>query len=274
MQKLLRISDLEGLDDASRAIHLKAFASLRFLYMRLIEQRSEEVKYQVKISPGTSRAQGVHASEVAGCGRALFYGMMGVERKSNNTNTGMIMRFNLGHAIHALLQHDFRLICEKFVHEGATLSFEKEAKISPALGGAAEEWNIHSSCDGVFTWYEDGEPVRRLGLEIKSESEKGFLDLHNPRDKHRAQTTVYMKCLDLPMIWVLYYNKSNSNFTAPSPPWLFQFNHNARDQLERRIADATINVRRNSLPDKEETYECSWCPFAWTCGPKSAKEKK
>jgi hypothetical protein len=270
----MTISDLEELDDESRAEHLKAYDSLRFLYMRLIEQRTEDVKYQVRIPTGSSRKPGVHASEVSGCARALTYGIGGMERRSNNTNTNMHMRFAVGHAVHSMLQHDFHSICSQFAHNRATMSFKDEVKIDPSLGGAADEWNIQSSCDGVFTWYEEGGPVRRLGLEIKTESEKGFLDLHQPREKHRAQTTIYMKCLDLPMMWVLYYNKSNSNFTSPSPPWLFQFNRNYWDQMERKIADATIAARGGILPKKEETYECSWCPFTWTCKPKSAKEWK
>ena len=252
MQKLTKIEHLDTIGDATRAEYLKKADSIRFRYMRMLASKDEDVSYPVDISAGAGRDPGVHASEAGGCLRALTYGVGGTERKSNGHNVNMLMRFAVGHAVHAMLQHDFHLLCA----DDKELSFEDEVRINPGRGGAAAQWDIYSSCDGVFTFEdkETGEPYLRVGLEIKTASEKDFDKLHEPKEAHRKQTCVYMKCLDLPLMWTLYYNKSNSNFTEPRAPWLFQFNPKLWRTLEQRISRALSFFDASTLPKREEGF--------------------
>jgi len=149
------------------------------------------------------------------------------------------------------------------------LSFEPEVSITPKTGEAADKWNIYSHCDGLFTFYgDDGKPCLRVGLEIKTEAHKGFAGLREPRDYHLDQTTVYMACLDLPLLWILYYNKSTSNFTPPYAPWLIQFKQHRWSRLQGRIAKATALAHAQAVPAREEGFHCTWCAYGKICKPK------
>jgi len=264
---LTKINDLHRITPAQRKRCLKLLDQLRFRYMRMIEQRDEPISYQVDIKADSDRAPGIHASEVSKCMRALSYAIRGTEKRKNPSNTNIRMRFGIGHAVHAMLQNDLHLLAKR----EADLSFKDEVPISPAIGGAAEIWNIQSSCDGILQFHEGDsettEPFLRVGLEIKTESDKRFAKLVEPREDHYKQACVYMHCLDLPLMWMLYYNKSNSSYTPAKPPWLFQYNPQTWSKLERRMAEATASAYGGVLPDREESFECSWCPYAWTCGP-------
>jgi len=263
MEKLTKIEHLESISAETRMRYLKKVDSLRFKYMRLIEGRTGDVRYDVHIGGGEHRAGGVHASEVGGCLRALTYAISSTERIPGKSNCNMLMRFAVGHALHSMLQHDFHTMCK----EDDEIGFEDEVNIDPSIGGPAGTWNIHSHCDGVFTFFEKGEPYLRVGLEIKTASDKDYSVTNEPKTKHREQTCVYMSCLDLPLMWVLYYNKSNSNFTGPHAPWLYKFDAHLWRKLEKRMSSATIHSIRESLPARDEGFECSWCPFSWTCDP-------
>src|SRR5690606_11437879 len=90
-----------------------------------------------------------------------------------------------------------------------------------------------------------------------------------PESDHMEQTCLYQACLDLPLMWVLYYNKSNSNFTTPYAPWLFKFDrHKWENELQPRFAKAHAHAQSQQLPDRTEGQHCQWCPFAWLCKPK------
>jgi hypothetical protein len=110
-----------------------------------------------------------------------------------------------------------------------------------------------------------------VGLEIKTESEKQFEKLREPRDYHKEQTTLYMAALNLPLMWLFYYNKSNSNITSSFPPYLFQFDRKLWDTLEMRFAKAHGMAAQNQLPARTEGMPCRWCAFSYTCQPSLLK---
>jgi len=226
-------------------------------------------KYEVNIGGDRKRAPGVHASEMK-CKRTMVYSIQGTERKPVSAelgNTNMRMRFASGHAHHAMIQNDFHRMCRRF---NGTLTFQDEVRIHPGLGGAAAQWDMHSSCDGEFTFWHNQQPYLRVGLEIKTKSGPEFSKMVKPDKEHAKQTCLYQKALDLPLMWILYYNKSNSNWTNSEPPYLYQFNaHLWTTELEPRIADAHVHAQGRVLPAREEGMHCRWCPFAWDCKPPS-----
>lgn len=237
--------------------------------------------YTVDIPGSETREPGVHASEL-GCLLRVVYSLLGVERRpatdTDAKRTNMKMRFNIGHAVHAMLQHELKLMCEWLVGD---VQFQDEVRVNPEIGGPAAQYLMRSSCDGIFTFYPPREDYTvnvpaylRVGLEIKTASEKEFDKLVKPKDEHREQTCLYMKALNLPLMWTLYYNKSNSNYTKSSPPFLFQFDHALwTSKLEPRIQSAHQFAQAKQLPPREEGFYCRWCPFAWTCNPPSANRK-
>ncbi len=275
MYQLLTIDDLKTIPEEERNKLLEMVMKLSDIYFDFIKNDVESFAYETEIFGETTRTPGIHASEVSNCMRKLVYAIQHMERKPSSDDRNMKMRFRLGHAIHGMVQRDWYRIAEK---SGGHIIFEDEVKVGPELGGMAELWNIHSSCDGILTlcrlvgsqWV----PVIRIGMEIKTESGPQFENLKSPRDYHEEQVCIYQNTLNLPFMWLFYYNKSNSNITTSFPPWLFKYDENLWDKLEMRFVKATHRAETNNLPDREEGMYCKWCPFSWTCKPKILKYKR
>jgi hypothetical protein len=275
--RLLTTADLNQPTEVLQPLIERA-QSLSRIYFDFVEKDPGGHEYKVQIGREDKRSGGIHASELSGCFRKIVYSVNGTERKVNQggraRDTNMLLRFRLGHAVHALLQNDFERMADK---TNGYLTFTPEAKIHPDMSEVAEELDIHSSTDGIFTFHERGqsgwEPILRVGLEIKTASDKSYSDLKKPYDENIDQTMLYMACLDVPLMWMLYYNKSNSNLTTPYDPWLLKFDQKRWDRLMMRSVKAHHLATIGQLPLKEEGMECRWCPFSWECQPDYIKNK-
>lgn len=271
---LLTIRDLDQSDE-KLAPFMEMAEQLSGIYYDFIkEDQNEAYKYEVNIFGGSSkeRKPGIHASEISKCERIMVYSLMATDRIPNTTsvNINMLMRFRLGHAVHAMVQNDWHRIAKV----DDNIQFADEVKIHPGLGGKAEEWELMSSCDGVVTILRGGIPQVRVGVEIKTESGPQYDKLKKVRPDHEEQTCLYMAALDLPLMWTFYYNKSNSNITNSHNPWLYTFNTKLwEDQLEMRFARAQHMAETKELPDRKEGMQCSWCAYGHTCKPKYLKSK-
>ena len=223
----------------------------------------------VYLGDDTKRSPGLHASELNTCIRQATYSLRGDERNPGKIDANMRMRFRLGTMMHASLQDDFEHLCAQTL---GRVSFEDEVRISKEMGGVAAQYDYASSCDGVFTFCDDcGQPYLRLGLEIKTMSAGEYDKAKAPKPEHVQQATLYQKCLDLPLVWYLYYNKSNSNWTRPSAPWVVPFAKDSWSILEARSIQVHQHVAVGTLPDREEGMPCTWCPFSDSCGPAFTK---
>lgn len=225
----------------------------------------------VHMGDDTNRTPGLHASELNSCLRQAFYAVKGETRDIDPTklDVNMRMRFHLGTAMHSLLQDDFHRVAAT---TGGRVLFEDEVKIDKSLGGVAEKYDYSSSADGVFTFLDEtGVPYLRFGLEIKTMSDKEFEKNKKPTAKHHEQGTFYQKNLDLPLIWYLYYNKSNSNWTRPEAPWIIPFDNKEWGKIEAKSESVHLHVVNNNTPDREEGMHCKWCPFTKQCQPTMLK---
>ena len=266
---LLTIADLD-LPQEVLAPYIQRAQCLSELYFaHIANDQNESYSYNVDIWGTKGRSQGIHASEISKCMRQIVYCIMGVEGQPpvQDADINMLMRFRMGTAIHAMIQNDWRRIAAR----RDDLQFQDEVSVSPGMGGIAALWNIHSSCDGLFTFLDgQGYPEMRVGLEIKSISGDGFQKLKAPQQDHIEQTTVYMATIDIPLMWILYYNKSNSNLTTSFSPWLFQFDRERwANDLEIRFARCTHMAQMGELPEPTDGMHCRWCSFAYTCQPKA-----
>lgn len=274
---LLTIADLnqpqQNIDQ-----YVTAANSLSQMYFDYIAGKQDEgYSYTVEHHGSGGRAAGIHASEISNCLKLVVYSILGVQRWSDpgSADVNMLMRFDLGTAVHAMVQNDWNRIALKAgntltvgEHPNCSVVFEDEVRIHPGLGGAAAEWDLHSACDGIFTFYSHlGHPVLRIGLEIKTESDKQYEKLTQPRGYHKEQTTLYMAALDLPLMWTFYYNKSNSNITTSFPPYLFQFDPRLWEALEMRFAKAHHLASIRQLPQGTEGMYCKWCSYSYDCKP-------
>jgi len=271
--RLTTIADLNQAQEVKAPLIERAML-LGGWYKELKLSDNESYGYKIDIGAGRERLPGIHASEISNCLRLLVYSLQGTERRdaaAATADSNMQMRFDIGNAVHGMLQCDFHRMCDR---TNGAITFEDEVRISPALGGEAEKWNMHSSCDGVFTFWHDGAAYLRVGLEIKTKSGPMYDKLKKPDKDHAEQTCLYQKALDLPLMWIFYYNKSNSNWTNAVTPYLYQFDTRLWDTaLEPRFLAAHQMAAAGQLPPTQEGRHCRWCPFAWTCNPNTLKRK-
>lgn len=219
---------------------------------------------------GHTRAPGIHASEISGCKRKIVYSLLGTERRDQAAPIWR-ERFRMGHVVHALLQKQMHMIAGLTQKSdlGWHISFEDELEIAPRLQRMAKKWDIYSHCDGIFTIREswDGPAILRIALEIKSEAPDSYSKLKGVKPDHVEQGHVYMACLDVPMIWFLYFNKGNQNYTNTDQTYLLQFDPRLWKSLEERFEECHDYAAAQELPPKEESVKCEFCAFSWTCQP-------
>lgn len=256
----------------------------------LLEGDSEDVRALVKrasqlsedyenfldnaVSDGHTRAPGLHASEISGCQRKAFYSLKGTPRDKTTPAAIWRRRFATGHAIHRMFQEDF----ERYGYANKHITFEAEVPIKPCPEQPlAAKWDIMSSCDGVFTIRDHalGPSILRVGLEIKTESPTSFEKRRAPDPKHVEQAHIYMACLDVPLMWFLYYNKGNQNYTGSYlEKFLVPFDPALWARLEERFEALHLAVLQDAPPPREESLACEFCAFASTCKPKYLTQRR
>lgn len=288
--QLVSIADLQRPDEELEPI-LQHAKRLGELWLEFVKQDDQPYDYTVHDGGERNRSSGIHASEMSKCMLKMVYSIMGVERRvsPDAVDANMKFRFRTGTAIHSMVQSDFKRMAEWYnarnMGSGLMLGFESELSIRGDIQQAAEAWGLSSHCDGLFTFYHYRPhethgllywaPFLRVICEIKTSSDKAYDDRKKPESDHLEQTTLYQACLDVPITWLLYYNKSNSNFTTPYSPWLFKFDrHLWENELEMRFAKAHHHAETRQMPQRTEGKHCSWCPFAWLCDPQVLKRQQ
>jgi CRISPR/Cas system-associated exonuclease Cas4 (RecB family) len=231
--------------------------------------------YLARMEDNHARAPGIHASEISKCFRMAVYTMRGEPKSQKDGDVSEKSYWKKvmdhGHWIHDMVQTHMRAMAS---HSNRRLTFEAELGLHPDLQPLAKQWNIHSSCDGLFTFY-DKDPVTwnmqevlRVGLEIKSSKSSEFVKLKAPKPEHVEQVTVYMAVLNIPYMWLLYYDKDTQNITPSSHPWLIKFDVGLWTKLEERFASWYRLLEAGQLPEPTPGNYCSFCPYrAMSCKP-------
>ena len=232
-----------------------------------------------------ARAPGIHASELYPCKRKTVYSVMNVEKRSKIEKFWK-QRFKVGHALHAMMQHDFHRMAKRSGRGLAmrraqeladknnwVMSFEDEVPVRPDLQPVAKAYNIHSACDGIFTFTDrtTGEVMLRIGLEIKTEAPDGYAKLTAVKPEHLRQGHIYMAALDLPLMWFFYLNKGNQNNTPSRAPFLVVWQPEIWDEVAARCVEVLDYAKRGELPERTETIICQFCPWSYTCAPDSLR---
>lgn len=253
----MRLTSIEHLlvEGADALIHEHAI-TLSKSYDNLLDNFELENEYD-------GREPGIHASELNSCKRQVVYTLFNT-KKVKTVPSDWRKRFEIGHALHNMVQSHFELMAKR--SEGR-MTFTREVKVQDTELG--RRLHLVSSCDGVFEMFHPGDdlPYLRIGLEIKSEAPDEWAKLKEPRQKHVEQSHLYMKALDLPLVWYLYWNKGNQNYTATRHPFLAKYDPKVWAKLEKRAQECLDSADRNELPDREEGISCRWCPYAYTCEP-------
>jgi hypothetical protein len=265
---LLTIDDLHNASDVlDRLDDAKGMSALYTEYLAKMEDG------------GGHRAAGIHASEISKCYRQAVYTMIGQEKrfaKSDDMDEEEMKAWwrkilDHGHAIHAMIQGQFHGLAN---NSRSFITFEDEVKIRPGPDQIiSNRWDLHSSCDGLFTMYaqnevtQNYEPTLRLGLEIKSSKSSRFEKMKEPEAAHIEQIHVYMAALNIPIFWMVYFNKDNQNITPSQPPWLIRFDASLWTKLEKRFEMFNEHAAAGTLPDRMTGSHCGFCSYKWACEP-------
>lgn len=257
MKGVLTTEDLATASEAERRAAKTLAQGLSERYEEYLDSRVEP-----------PRRGGVHASEVSKCLRRLVYSLHPGPRPSRKISRTWRRKFQLGHAVHDMLQKSFHHWARS---SGYLVQFLDEVPIEPHLQKLAGALNINSNTDGVFSLRDPDtlqETVRVL-LEIKSINGTDFKSLTAPYPDHVEQAHVYMACLRVPYVWMLYWDKATHAYTpSHHPAFLLEFDPAIWAELEDRIVKAHAMAEDGVLPDRSEGIHCEFCPWSGQCDPK------
>lgn len=199
-----------------------------------------------------------------GCGRLLYYRYVG-EEAHDKIPPRLRRIFDTGSAIHRQLQDYLHAISER---TGGVETFVEEAEFNEGNSDVASSYDIESTTDGIWT-VKVPELELTFGLEIKSMKDELFKKLNGPEPYHVVQCHVYMACLDLPFMAVLYYNKNDSTMAE----FVVQFD----DDIWNAITDKINFVRKCAVdekePEREVGFHCRTCRYAHICKPPKPEKR-
>jgi CRISPR/Cas system-associated exonuclease Cas4 (RecB family) len=269
---LATLEDLKREPPDVVAGYLRWAGELGEMWERFLREDDEDESFTVSWGSSKGRAAGIHASEISGCQRRCVYTQLKTEKR-DQPKAFWKRKFRSGHLYHQLNQRDFHRMCAK---TNGLVRFEDEIRVHPDLQTLAMDLDIHSSCDGCFTFLEDvgGPPIMRVGVEIKSASPDEWTKLKKPKDEHLEQACLYQRLLDIPVMWVIYINKGTQVPTKSESPWIYTYDEQLWNKLEARMRDRQEDARQNRLPDRLEGIGCEFCPYSWTCEPEYLKKKE
>lgn len=194
-----------------------------------------------------------HPSALGGCLRRTWFAAKGADpeprAKADELRDHFV--FEVGTAFHTLLQN---------LIERAGIMEAREVAIMDV------KEKILGHCDVVI----EVEGVRYV-VEIKTINLRGFASVaKQPQHAHKIQAHAYMKPLKADWAIILYYCKE----TSAVREHVIQFDPKFYKQWVRdRIDGYFQKVRKNVLPEREESTACSYCPFAGLCFSKPHLEK-
>ncbi len=213
----------------------------------------------------------LHPSSVDYCMRSQVYAYKKVE-PTNKKSKKLTQIMELGHAIHDIVQTHLEQLGPVFAAQGIQYEFFRELPYVPEDDDLYRTLELGGTCDGGLRLWTDSWEQRGI-VEIKSINKKGFDEaklLGRPQIKHLKQAHIYAKRFNVPLIWLWYYCKENSEHQIF--PWLFDqaIYEAALDYFLalRSFADA------NQLPEREESYfECGECVYRDGCAPTVLQRK-
>ena len=169
-----------------------------------------------------------------------------------------------GTAIHAQLQI-YLAACA--ARSGGSEKFTKEVDINPDSNPVADALDLSGHTDGIYE-IEDEDSIR-VGVEIKSINDNGYKDLTRPHKEHVVQGTIYQKCLDLPVLIFLYYNKNDSSIAE----YQQVFDPEVWAAIERKITYVRDMALAGKLPEQEVSRSCNNCKYKQICKPPRSAPK-
>lgn len=268
-EKLTLISDIGQVDLRSTLRHISLVARIdAFLEDMNVDSRKIEIPVTINehrqhkcfhpSSLGSNSGKSLCGKFPLGCTRMLYYDYTGGESEGS-IEPRLRRIFDTGTVIHGQLQAYLSVIAAL---AGGYEHFSPEAGISPKSSEIADAYDIYGHTDGIYS-ITDPDRDLRFGVEIKSINDAGYQKTSSPHPEHIMQGTIYQKCLDLPVMVFLYYNKNDSSIAE-----FVQVFDNARwDAISRKIDFVRDAALKEEEPDREDGYHCSTCKYKAICKP-------
>jgi len=198
------------------------------------------------VIPGVRALGVVHASSAHKCTRKLYHDVMGDIRPKGYIPPKLRIIFEIGHAIHDLVQ--------KALKRALGDDFEPEVTVDHLdaliLGGHADGVARLEFCTVV--------------LEIKTISADGYKKLTKPKDEHILQAAaLYARGLDIPFVCFIYIDKASGNMKQ----YIHVYNEDDFRrwwaQKGRKVEQAVID----GVPPVADAnkWECKDCPYEHGC---------
>lgn len=199
-----------------------------------------------------------------GCSRVLYYRYTGVEPLDHIPPRNRRI-FDTGHKVHDQLQG----YMARIVADLKTEDFTAEASFDQNSSELANQYEIVSTTDGIWV-INLPELKLRFGVEIKSMKSELFMKLSAPSMENVVQSTIYMACLDLPLMVILYYNKNDSNMLE----FPLAFDPKIWEAVTKKIDFVREHAVNEEPPPREDGYHCKTCRYQHVCKPPRKSEKK
>lgn len=193
-----------------------------------------------------------------GCGRELYYSLVGEESKGAwDPRVRRIL--DTGTAVHAQLQAYLTEIAER--SDGA-FEFHPEVDINPDNNEVADRYDISGHTDGDCRAREKDDIVRFL-LEIKTINDAGYQKTTGPHPEHKVQGTIYQACNDVPVIVFLYYNKNDSSLAE----YVHLFDADIWEAITTKLDYVRAEAVAGEKPGQEVGFQCRRCSYKTVCKP-------
>jgi len=260
--KIQTIKDLEDADEETirRAITKAQVIPRIFSHLDDLNLKPHSKRMGVFSASdiGSKGGKSLCGKYVMGCARVMYYRYCGVEPKQN-IDPRLRMIFNTGTKIHEQLQG--------YLHKVARASedtevFVDEVHFDERTPGPAMDLDIDSTTDGIWAVRAEGDEIR-VGLEIKSMKKELFDKLNGPGPEVITQAQVYMGCLDLPMMCILYYNKNDSIMAE----YFITFDKDHWEAIKQKIYFVRRHAVDGEEPPREDGFHCRTCRYAHVCKP-------
>lgn len=205
-----------------------------------------------------------HPSAIDMCGRMNVYDFIRTP-KNDTPDPDAQDIFDMGHAIHALVQGRFTDMSAWMGAKKFGYQFEAEKRYDPAIDELYNTFGCGGTADGLLEIWTDTWRQRGI-LEIKSINDEGYKSLTKPKYGHVLQAHLYCFRFNCPVMWIWYFNKNNSRRKI----YPVVFDQATFDVAIGRLETWHTHVMNKTLPPREESYfGCMGCAYRDTCKPQT-----
>lgn len=226
---------------------------LESAYVQMLKERTRD-----------NRQGHFHPSAIGACGRRNVYEYIRAPALQTIEPEDLEV-FDMGHAVHALVQGKMEEIGKSLEAKGLGYSFRAEVRFDPETDVLYQDLHVGGTTDGILEVWGPGWKQRGI-LEIKSIKDENFKKLRGPKEDHVMQAHIYAKRFDCPLMWIWYFNKD----TSERKVYTVMFSKEIFDRAVERYVLWLRHAQDGTLPDREESfYICPRCEYREVCKPSS-----